>query len=100
MTKDAQKMLCCLYNIFRERNKTESREEAKEMQPEEVQEKCKAIFDSEDVDDLLSELEEYGFVQTDVTGCIYLQNSAIEKVESIPRENFEYVVDIISKLKP
>ncbi len=100
MTKDAQKLLCCLYGIFKERNKTESREEAKEMTPEEVQKKCNTIFYSEDVDDLISELKEYGFVKTDVTGCIYIQNSAIEKVESIPKENFENVVDIISKLLP
>lgn len=100
MTKDAEKLLCCIYGIFKERNKTESRTMAKETTVDEITDKCSSIFHSDDVYELILELKEYGYVTTDVTGNVTIQSSAIEKIENLPKENFDRILDIISKLKP
>lgn len=99
MTKDAEKLLYCLYGIFKEKNKTESREEAKDMTTAEITEKCISIFNSEDVYDLLMELEENQYITTDVIGGVYLENSAIITIENKPKEVLNEIIDLISKLK-
>lgn len=97
MTKDAEKLLYCLYGIFKEKNKTESRDVAKDMTENEIIDKCNSIFNSEDVSDLLAELKENGYIETDVIGGVYLQNSAIKAIEDKPKDEFKKIIDFITK---
>lgn len=99
MTKDAERLLYCLYGIFKEKNKTESRALAKEMTEAEIADKCNSYFNSEDVSDLLTELSDNEYIKIDVIGDIELQNSAIKAIENQPKETFEKIVDFIAKLK-
>lgn len=99
MTKDAEKMLFCLYGIFKEKNKTESRTEAKETTIDEIVDKCNSIFHSDDVYELILELKENGYIEKDVIDNVTIQNSLIETIENQPKETFAKIIDFISKLK-
>lgn len=97
MTKDAEKLLYCLYGIFKEKNKTESRDVAKNMEEYEIADKCNSVFNSEDISDLLAELKENEYIETDIIGGVYLQNSAIKAIEDKPKNEFEKIIDFITK---
>lgn len=97
MTKDAKTMLCCIYNIYKEQLKSKSRELSKEMNEDIICEKCSKIFNSEDVPDLIYELQTENYLYTDICGGVYLENSGIEFIENLPKNEFKNLLDLISK---
>lgn len=97
MTKDEEKMLFCLYGIFKEKNKTESKGSAKYITNSEITEKCNAVFHSEDIDDILSDLESGGYISEDSLGGVTLEKKSLEFVENRPKEKLKDVADFLSK---
>ena len=97
MTENGEKMLICLYGVFKEKNKTEDIESAKYMTPSEIAAKCNAVFHSGDIDGLLAELENNDYISHYSTGDVELKDSAIEYVEKRPKEKLKDIIDFLSK---
>lgn len=102
MTKDADKMLCCLYREYLNRigignSKTSSRDFKSEyVESDEVLSK----WHPDDVDTTRNELKRAGYLKVFITGNFQLTDDAITYMENRFKNNLNEVTDFISKFIP
>ncbi len=102
LTKDADKIVCCIYKEYLERRKSgSSKSESKEFEAN-FYRNIKSIADwsSDDISDTLCELKDARFVKMYITGDFSLNNEAIIYMENRFKNGLTELTDFISKLIP
>lgn len=102
LTKDADKIICCIYKEYLERRKSgRSKSDAKEFEANFYQNiKSISNWDSDDISDTLHELKNVGFLKMYITGDFSLNNEAIVYMENRFKNGLAELTDFISKFIP
>ena len=99
LTKDADKLICCIYKEYPERRKSGmSKSQSKEFNGNfYLNVKALSKWNSSDVSDTLQELHSNGLIKKNVIGDFYLLDSAITYMEKRFKNGLSEVMDFISK---
>lgn len=102
ITKEAEKVIYCLYKIYLERrNNGIVKSKAIEFEDDFYEdEKHLSKLDDDTVYQCLLELKEHNYIKMDVTGGITLLNSTIVYMENRFKKGFGEVVDFLTKFIP
>ncbi len=102
LTKDADKIICCIYKEYLERRKSESsKSEAKEFEDNFYQDiKSIANWDCNDISDTLRELQNAGFLKVYITNDFSINDEAIVYMENRFKNGLAELTDFISKFIP
>ncbi|MCX4339961.1 MAG: hypothetical protein OSJ72_09990 [Lachnospiraceae bacterium] len=100
LTKDADKVICCIYKEYLERRKSGmSKSQAKEFDGNFYRNvKTLSKWNSADVSDTLQELHNRELIKKNVIGDFTLLDSAISYMENRFKNGLSEVVDFISSL--
>lgn len=102
MTKDADKMLCCLYREYMNRvNAGASKTSSRDFTPEYIL--SDAVLSKWHPDDVLitrKELQNLGYLTVNIIGKFRLTDEAISYMENRFINGLNEVVDFISKIVP
>lgn len=102
LTKDADKVICCIYKEYLERRKSGiSKSEAKEFGGN-FYKNIKALsnWSSADMSDTLRELHDKEFIKKNVIGDFSLLDSSVIYMENRFKKGLEEITDFISKFIP
>lgn len=102
LSKDADKLICCIYREYLEKRKSgSSKANAKEFDSN-FYKSIKDIskWDSSDVSDTLSELKNAGFIKRYITGNFSLNDTSIIYMENRFKNGLTELTDFIAKLIP
>lgn len=102
LTKDADKMICCIYKTFLQRRKSGiSKSSAKQFSDDYFQsDKQLSSWLPDDLDDALLEIGRAGLVAVYLGGNFDLTDSGIIYMENRFKNGLNEVLDFISKLIP
>ncbi len=102
ITKDAQKVIFCLYKIYLERRKAGiSKSKAVEFEEDFYKdEKSLSKLDGETIYECLIELKNNSYIKMDICGNITLLNSTIVYMENRFKKGLNEVVDFLTKFIP
>ena len=102
LTKDADKLICCIYREYLEKRKSgSSKANAKEFDANFYKDvKDISNWDSSDVSDTLSELKNAGFIKLYITDDFSLNDEAIIYMENRFKNGLNELTDFISKFIP
>lgn len=102
LTKDADKMICCIYKTFLQRRKSGiSKSSAKQFSDDYFQsDKQLSSWLPDDLDDTLLEIGRAGLVAVYLGGNFDLTDSGIIYMENRFKNGLNEVIDFISKLIP
>ena len=100
MTKDADKLLCCVYKTYLERrNSCMSKEDSRYFENDFYKSDSHlSSWSYDDIDDTLNELKRIGYVKKSVTGSFELLDESVEYMENRFKNGLTEVLDIISKI--
>ena len=100
ITKDSEKVICCLYKMYLVRRKNgESRDDARLFNEDFYKsDKNLSKWNESDIRSCIEELEDYEYVKTDIIGDIKLTDSTIKEMENRFKNGLSEVVDLITKL--
>ncbi len=100
LTKDADKVICCIYKEYLERRKSGiSKSEAKEFDGN-FYHNVKALskWNSADVSDTLQELHDKKYIKKNVWGDFFLLDDSVVYMENRFKNGLSEVMDFISSL--
>lgn len=99
MTKDADKLLCCIYKIYLERRKSGmSKSDSKEFQDDFYKsDNHLSSWSDDDISDTLEELKKNNHVRLFIDGSFTLENNAIIYMENRFKNGLTEVLEILSK---
>lgn len=102
LTKDADKVICCIYKEYLEKRKSGmSKSEAKEFDGNFYRNiKALSKWNSADVSDTLQELHNKELIKKSVIGDFDLLDSAVTYMENRFKKGLEEITDFISKFIP
>ncbi len=102
LTKDADKLICCIYKEYLEKRKSGmSKSQAKEFDGNfYLNVKSLSKWNSADVSDTLQELHDKQLIKKNVIGDFDLLDSAIAYMEKRFKKGLEEITDFISKFIP
>ena len=102
MTKDADKMLCCLYREYLNRiNAGSSKTSARQFTTEYItSDDILSKWHPDDVDTVKKELSRTGYLKTYVSGKYLFTDEGIAYMENRFKNNLNEVIDFIAKLIP
>lgn len=102
LTKDADKIICCIYKEYLERRKSGSpKSEAKEFEANFYQDiKSIANWDCNDISDTLHELQNAGFLKVYITNDFSMNDETIVYMENRFKNGLAELTDFISKFIP
>lgn len=100
MTKDADKLLCCIYKIYLERRKSGmSKYDSKKFQDDFYKsDNHLSSWSDDDISDTLEELKKNNYVTLFIDGSFTLENDAIIYMENRFKNGLTEVLEIISKM--
>lgn len=100
LTKDADKVICCIYKEYLEKRKSGiSKSEAKKFDGNFYREvKALSKWDSVDVSDTLQELHNKEYIKKNILGNFSLLDSAVVYMENRFKNGLNEVMDFISDL--
>ena len=100
MTKDADKLLCCIYKIYLERRKSGmSKSDSKEFQDDFYKsDNHLSSWSDDDISDTLEELKNNNHVSLFIDGSFTLENDAIIYMENRFKNGLTEVLEILSKV--
>ena len=100
LTKDADKVICCIYKEYLEKRKSGiSKSEAKEFDGNfYLNIKALSKWNSADVSDTLQELHDKELIKKNIIGDFDLSDSAIVYMENRFKNGLSEVMDFISSL--
>ncbi len=100
MTKDADKLICCIYKNYLERRKSGiSKSDSKYFEDNFYKsDKYLSSWSNDDIADTLEELENNGYISMFITGSFTLRDQAVEHMENRFKNGLSEVLDIISKI--
>lgn len=102
LTKDADKMICCIYKSFLQHRKNGvSKSTAREFKEDYFSKnKDFSSWIEDDLDETLLELGNLGLVEIYIGGDFELTDDGIVYMESRFKNNLEEITDFISKFLP
>lgn len=102
LTKDADKVICCIYKEYLERRKSGmSKSESKEFDGNfYLNAKALSKWNSADISDILQELHDKQLIKKNVIGDFDLLDSAITYMENRFKKGLKEITDFISKFIP
>lgn len=102
LTKDADKLICCIYKEYLEKRKSGiPKKQAKEFDGSFYRNiKALSSWNSSDISDTLRELHDKKFIFEDIIGNISINDSAIIYMENRFKNGLNEITDFISKFIP
>ncbi len=102
ITRESEKILCCLYKIYLERRKNGiSKATAREFENSVLQEdKHLSKIDHETISECLSELKDNGYLWINIWDDFKIEDKSIIYMENRFKNGLDEVVDALSKLIP
>ena len=102
LTKDADKVICCIYRKYLERRKSGMpKSQAKEFDGNfYLNVKALSKWNSADISDTLQELHNKELIKKNVIGDFNLLDSAVTYMENRFKKGLEEITDFISKFIP
>lgn len=99
ITKDAEKVLCCIYKIYLERRKDNiSKSQAVEFDSDFYKnDKHLSKMDNNDIYECIVELKENGCIKMYIDGSFILLNSTIVYMENRFKNGLNEIFEILSK---
>lgn len=99
LTKDADKLTCCIYKMYLEkRNSGMSKEAAKSFDENFYKNEPKlSKWNKDDILDTLLELHKNGLIKLDIIGNFTLENKLIVYMENRFKNGLFEIVDFVSK---
>lgn len=99
VTKDSEKVICCIYKMYLERRKNgESRDNASLFDEDFYKsDKNLSKWNERDITSCLEELANSGYINAFINGEFELLASAIKEMENRFKNGLSEVIDIISK---
>ncbi|MBP3272629.1 MAG: hypothetical protein J6M17_10460 [Ruminococcus sp.] len=102
ITRESEKLLCCMYKIYLDRRKNNiSRSEAKTFDDDFYSsEKQLEKYSDSDISDCLEELEQKGYIKSDVLDNVELTNDTIIYMENRFINGAKEVLDFLCNFIP
>lgn len=100
LTKDADKLICCIYKEYLEKRKSGiSKPEAKKFDGNFYKDiKALSNWSSQDISDTLEELKKKEYIARNILGEITLTDESIIYMENRFKDGLKEVMDFISSL--